>query len=242
MNKYLGLTLLLALVICSFTAPDNRTLFTVGNEPVTVNEFEYVYNKNNVNNQADYSEKSLRDYLNLYENFRLKVREAETMHLDTISSLKSELEGYRKQLAKSYLTDREITDKLINEAYERSKIEINASHILIKCDENANPADTLVAYKKIMAIKKRLEKGESLGTSNAGGAIGWAGGADGRGAVGTLAAAGAACGCGRKVGPSGRRMGAELIPGGKGGNSGTAGAEARPDAEATTPPIRYSAS
>ncbi len=162
MNKYAGLAIICSFVLCSYIATDNRTLFTAGNEPVTVSEFEYVYNKNNVNNQADYSEKSLRDYLNLYENFRLKVKEAEAMHLDTISSLKSELEGYRKQLAKSYLTDREITDKLIKEAYERSKTEIDASHILIKCDENANPADTLIAYKKIMALKKRLEKGESF--------------------------------------------------------------------------------
>ena len=143
---------------------DNRTLFSVGGQPVTVSDFEYVYNKNNVNNQADYSEKSLRDYLNLYENFRLKVMEAEALKIDTITSLKSELEGYRKQLSKSYLTDREISDKLINEAYERSKIEINASHILIRCDENANPADTLAAYKKIMALKKRLDKGESFET------------------------------------------------------------------------------
>src|SRR5580698_10858845 len=162
MKKYYGSLLFLVIFLLSFTQDDTRTLFTVGGDKVTVNEFEYVYNKNNVNNQADYSEKSLRDYLNLYENFRLKVKEAEAMHLDTISSLKSELEGYRKQLSKSYLTDREITDKLINEAYERSKTEINASHILIRVDENANPADTLKAYKKIMDIKKRLEKGESF--------------------------------------------------------------------------------
>ena len=162
MKKYLGALVLLSVVILSFTTDDSRTLFTVGGDKVTVSEFEYVYNKNNVNNQADYSSKSLTDYLNLYENFRLKVKEAEAMKLDTISSLKAELEGYRKQLAKSYLTDREISDKLITEAYERSKIEVNASHILVRCDENANPADTLIAYKKIVAIKKRIDKGESF--------------------------------------------------------------------------------
>lgn len=141
---------------------DSRTLFTVGGDKITVGEFQYVYNKNNINNQADYSEKSLRDYLRLYENFRLKVKEAEAMKLDTISSLNTELDGYRKQLAKSYLTDREISDKLIIEAYERSQKEINASHILVRCDENANPADTLTAYKKILALKKRIDKGESF--------------------------------------------------------------------------------
>lgn len=157
--------LLTLFTCCSFalasaqTGTDSRTLFTVGNEKVTVSEFEYVYTKNNVNNQADFSEKSLTDYLNLYENFRLKVKEAEAMKLDTIQSLLSELDGYRKQLAKSYLTDREISDKLIEEAYNRSLNEVNASHILIKCDENANPADTLAAFKKAMALRTQLQKG-----------------------------------------------------------------------------------
>lgn len=140
------------------------TLFTVAGQPVSVGDFEYVYTKNNINNQADYSEKSLRDYLNLYENFRLKVKEAEAMKLDTIASLKNELEGYRKQLAKSYLTDKEISDQLIREAYDHLSKEIDVSHILVRLDENANPADTAAAYKKIMDIKKRLNKGEDFGT------------------------------------------------------------------------------
>ncbi|MBL7778776.1 MAG: peptidylprolyl isomerase [Chitinophagales bacterium] len=141
---------------------DQRTLFTVAGDKVTVHEFEAVYTKNNVNNQSDYSEKSLRDYLTLYQNFRLKVKEAEAQKIDTITSLMSELDGYRKQLAKTYLTDREISDKLIQEAYDRSLVEVNASHILVKCDENANPADSMAAYKKILALRKRIEKGESF--------------------------------------------------------------------------------
>lgn len=32
---------------------------------------------------------------------------------------------------------------------------------MVKCDENANPADTLVAFKKILALKKRLDKGKA---------------------------------------------------------------------------------
>ena len=162
MKRFLSSLLVLAVATAFAQNTDSRVLFTVGGEKVTVADFEYVYNKNNINNQSDYSEKSLRDYLNLYENFRLKVKEAEAMHLDTISSLKNELEGYRKQLAKSYLTDREISDKLIEEAYNRSRSDVNASHILVRLDENANPADTLAAFKKIMALKKRLDKGESF--------------------------------------------------------------------------------
>lgn len=162
--KFSFLATALAATSFAFSQVDKNTiLFKISGEPVTVGEFEYVYTKNNINNQADYSEKSLTDYLELYKNFRLKVKEAEALRLDTISSLMSELEGYRKQLAKSYLTDKEISDKLLQEAYERSLRDVNASHILIKCDENANPQDTLAAYKKAMNIRQRLLKGEDFG-------------------------------------------------------------------------------
>jgi len=167
--------------------PDKAAvIFTVAGAPVTVGEFEYVYTKNNINNQSNYSDSSLRNYLNLYENFRLKVKEAESLHLDTIASLQSELEGYRKQLAKSYLTDKEITYQLIQEAYNRSRSEVNVSHILVGCDENANPADTLAAYKKALDYRAKLMKGEDFGklaresaekgdpsAKDNGGSIGW---------------------------------------------------------------------
>jgi peptidyl-prolyl cis-trans isomerase SurA len=164
MKKLLALSFgTISLLAQAQKADKSAVIFTVASQPVTVGEFEYVYTKNNINNQANYSEQSLNDYLKLYENFRLKVKEAEALHLDTISTLKTELEGYRKQLAKNYLTDREISDQLIQEAYDRSLKEVRAAHILVKCDENANPADTLAAYKKITDIRKRILKGEDFG-------------------------------------------------------------------------------
>ncbi len=159
----LGLFGLCSSTVSLFAQSNESVLFTLGKDPVYVRDFEYVYNKNNINNQADYSEKSLTEYLRLYENFRLKVKEAEAQKLDTIKSLQNELESYRKQLAKSYLTDREITDKLIEEAYQRSLQEVNVSHILVKLAEDANPADTLAAWKKIQDIRKRITKGEDFG-------------------------------------------------------------------------------
>ena len=73
-----------------------------------------------------------REYLDLYTKFKLKVREAYAMRLDTITSLKTELDGYRKQLAESYLTDKEITDRLVKEAYDRMQKDIHVAHIMIK--------------------------------------------------------------------------------------------------------------
>jgi peptidyl-prolyl cis-trans isomerase SurA len=139
-------------------------LFTLGGSPVLLSEFQYVYHKNNVNAADAYTLKSLEDYLQLYINFRLKVREAMDLGMDTITSIKKELDTYRQQLSKSYLFDREVNERLIEEAYQRMQKEVRASHILVSIDETGLPADTLEAYKKAMDIRKRLLKGEDFAT------------------------------------------------------------------------------
>ncbi|MBA3901998.1 MAG: peptidylprolyl isomerase, partial [Bacteroidetes bacterium] len=102
-------------------------------------------------------------YVELFVNFKLKVREAESLGLDTTDSFKNELAGYRKQLAQPYLTDTLVDDNLLKEAYERMKIEINASHILINLSETALPKDTLIAYQKAIKLRERILKGENFG-------------------------------------------------------------------------------
>jgi peptidyl-prolyl cis-trans isomerase SurA len=145
-----------AIIITSISfAQQKDVLITIGNDKISKQEFENVYRKNNAK-QAKADEKTLREYLDLYINFRLKVKEAEALGLDTVGSFEKELAGYRKQLAAPYLTDKEVTEKLIREAYERSQKEIRASHILITCKEDASPKDTLAAYTKVMNIRKRV--------------------------------------------------------------------------------------
>jgi peptidyl-prolyl cis-trans isomerase SurA len=100
--------------------------------------------------------------MDLFVNFKLKVTEAMELKLDTSEAFKQELSGYRKQLAGPYLTDKNVTDALITEAYERMKTEVRASHILIKCAEDALPKDTLIAYNKAVDYRKRALKGENF--------------------------------------------------------------------------------
>ena len=82
---------------------EDNILFSVGDTKVKTSEFEYIYKKNNFTNKADYSRKSLEDYLNLYVNFRLKVKEAISQGLDTNDRFKEELAMYEKQLLDSYV-------------------------------------------------------------------------------------------------------------------------------------------
>lgn len=137
---------------------DNKVLFTVGNDKVTVEEFVKVYKKNN--QDVDLTDKeALDEYLNLYINFKLKVAEAEALMMDTSQSFIKELDGYRSQLAKPYFVDESVNEELLQEAYSHLQRDVRASHILIMVDENATPSDTLRAYEKIVEVLDNINAG-----------------------------------------------------------------------------------
>jgi peptidyl-prolyl cis-trans isomerase SurA len=131
-------------------------LMSIGNSNVSLSEFESVYSKNRGKDEASKDPKALDNYLDLFVTFKMKVKEAEEMGLDTSTSFKTELNGYRKQLAQPYLTDKDVNDQLLNEAYERMKSDVHARHLLIKLDENALPKDTIEAYNRALIIRNEL--------------------------------------------------------------------------------------
>lgn len=133
-------------------------LFSVQGKPVHVSEFDYIYKKTN-GQQADYSKASLEEYLDLYVKFKLKVQRAKDMKMDTIATLARELEGYRRQLADTYLVDREVTDKLIAEVYQRMAVEREVYHILLKIKPNATTEDSAVVLDRAQRILEMLKKG-----------------------------------------------------------------------------------
>ena len=141
---------------------DKQVLMTIGDQEVTVKEFNDVYYKNTLKSDV-IEKKSVDEYLDLFTTFRMKVMEAERLQLDTSAKFQRELAGYRKQLAKPFMSSDDITDELIEEAYQRKLKDLRASHILIRCDKNALPSDTLKAYNKAMDIRKRALKGEDFG-------------------------------------------------------------------------------
>jgi len=140
---------------------DKKTLLTIGDEKITVGEFMRVYNKNNTQTNLE-EPSSIEDYLELYIDFKLKVKEAEDLKMDTAAAFKKELAGYRKQLAKPYFVDEKVNEDLLKEAYERKLQDIRASHILIMVDKDATPEDTLTAYNKIMKIRDEIMNGKDF--------------------------------------------------------------------------------
>lgn len=141
-----------------FSQNTDPILFELGDQQVKLSEFEYIYNKNN-GQGADYSRESLEEYLDLYIRFKMKVQKARDLQMDTIEALSTELAGYRRQLASSYLTDKEVIDRLCRQLYERQQEDVHISHILIAGDDNIAELDTMEMYKKAMEVYQKLEKG-----------------------------------------------------------------------------------
>ena len=140
-----------------------KVLFTVDKQPVYTDEFMKVFNKNR-NIVSEENKKSIEEYLELYINYKLKLRQAYDLKYDTVSAYKKELAQYKEQLIAPYLKDNTITDKLVREAYERTKKEVNASHILIRLQPKATPKDTLKAYQKIMEARNKIIEGTPFET------------------------------------------------------------------------------
>ena len=156
--KRLALSLVAILAVGNLLAQNNNDILVkVGNESITKGAFVNAYSKNNDLSTA--TEKDLREYLNLFINYRMKVQEAQSMKMDTSAAFVRELASYENQSAQQYLIDSEVSEQLLNEAFERAKSQVRASHILVMCGSSATPKDTLAAYHKIMQIRDKIMKG-----------------------------------------------------------------------------------
>lgn len=138
----------------------NAVIFTIGDETVTKDEFLFSFLKNNQLSKATPEE--LRDYLDLYVNFKLKVKEGKLLKIDTSATFQRELASYRQQSAQQYLTDKDVSNHLVEEALDRMKYNIRASHIMVAVDLDAKPEDTLIAYNKAIDIRNRVLNGMSF--------------------------------------------------------------------------------
>ncbi len=148
----LGILTLSAITLTSIAQTSEPVIMTINGKPVYKSEFENVYKKNS-GKEVSKEQKSVKEYVDLFSTFKMKVFEAEANGLDTNSAFKTELSGYRKQLAAPYLTDKNVNDALLMEAYNRMKTEVKAAHILLRLAEDALPKDTIEAYTRIMIIR-----------------------------------------------------------------------------------------
>ncbi len=147
---------LLLSFICCASALFSQTLFTYGDASVDKEEFLRAYNKNKT--PVTDKEKALREYLDLYIKFKLKVKAARDLHLDTLQQLQADLQSFRSQVDESYMNDDKALNELVNEAFTRSQKDIHVVHFYTGIDDKMSADDTARAYKAMKELQDKLKE------------------------------------------------------------------------------------
>ncbi|MCP9752919.1 peptidylprolyl isomerase [Ferruginibacter sp. HRS2-29] len=132
-----------------------QTLITYGNSTVSKDEFWRAYNKNKP--VVTDKEKSVREYLELYTNFKLKVKAAQDLRIDTLQQIQYDVQNFRNQVTENYLSDDKGFKRLQDEAFDRSQKDIHAIHFSVPVD-TAHPE---IALKAITELQAELKAGKT---------------------------------------------------------------------------------
>ena len=135
-----GLTIIFLCLGLTVFAQQDPMLMRINGKDILRSEFEYIYNKNNA--LSGIEQKTLNEYVDLFVNFKLKVAAAEAMGLDITRAFREELEGYRRQLAKTYLTDETVSELAARQIYDKMKAnqragQVRVSHIFKSLPQTA---------------------------------------------------------------------------------------------------------
>ncbi len=157
MKKHYMPVALLAATILTATAGKKSTepvLMTVNGKNVPVSEFVYLYEKNN---QQQAEPQTLDQYVDMFVNYKLKVADAEAAGIDTTEAFQNEYVGYCNDLAKPYLTDSTVIEKLRNDMYARLGTSRKVHHIIV--NPGRTPDERLASVNHLDSIRTAILNG-----------------------------------------------------------------------------------
>ncbi|MGF2413174.1 MAG: peptidylprolyl isomerase, partial [Ferruginibacter sp.] len=150
--------LLLLTLAVNFSMLCAQTLFTYGNNVVDKEEFLRAYNKNKT--VTENKEAALKEYLDLYAKFKLKVKAAKDARLDTLPQITSDLQNFRSQIDETYMNNDDALNELINEAFLHSQKDLHVIHFFTAIAAKITPADSLKAIKAMQEVYNNLLAGK----------------------------------------------------------------------------------
>lgn len=156
MKKIAFIVASLVMGLSAVAQTDDPVIMKINGKSITRSAFEYSFNKNNSDGVID--KKTVEEYVPLFVNFKLKVAEAESQHLDTLTSIRKELDGYKEQMVLPTLVDSAFIEREARRTYENTASRfagqdlLTASHILVLMRQDATEAQQAAAKAKIDSI------------------------------------------------------------------------------------------
>lgn len=142
------LLLLSIIFIAAFTFAQTKSSKDViaefKGEKITWGEFENAYKKNDIINNTTKSDTigKLKNFLDLYVNYRMKLEDGIQRGFADDPDIKSELDGYKNQITRTFYIEKYLIHPILKKLYERRKWELRGSHIMF-VHRNGNDAEVL---------------------------------------------------------------------------------------------------
>lgn len=167
MNK-LFLIALAMFATANLMAQDNDpVIMNINGNDIKRSEFEYSYNKNNSEGVID--KKDVRDYVQLYVDYKLKVEAAKDAGIDTLTNIRTELQGYREQIVYPTIENPLFLEDQAYKTYINTKNHygdadlLTCQHILILMRQDATEQQQQEAKQRIDSIYQCVLAGEDFG-------------------------------------------------------------------------------
>ena len=124
-------------------------LLTLGGRPVVKDELLYLLGKSQPAEARtnSMSREEFEENLELFINYKLKVREAEAKGLDQEEEFRLEFDSFKENLKSPFLIRNSLEEGELRKSYARLQEVIRASHILVQFPANASSEDSLIVLK-----------------------------------------------------------------------------------------------
>jgi peptidyl-prolyl cis-trans isomerase SurA len=161
---FLQFALLVTAPPSAIAQDSNQVLLTVGGKPVEKDELVYLISKGKGNDGGaqGVSREEFEENLDLFINYKLKVREAESMGLDKSEEFLREFQSFKETLIAPYLIKNSLEEGELRKAYSRIQEVVKASHILFQFPPNASTEDSLIVLRMALKVKGEIENGANI--------------------------------------------------------------------------------
>ena len=160
--RLIGIVSAITIIIFTACSPKGSDMLVAefGDYGITKNEFEKAYAKN-VGSWEKAEQDSITAYqkfLDLYVNFKMKLRDAEVRNFVNNPEMKAELDDYKTKVGVSYFKEKELIGPAVKNFYDMRKYELRVSHIMFRPDTITKPE----AKKMAEDIIARINNGEKF--------------------------------------------------------------------------------
>lgn len=146
----------------SYSQDASEVIFTLGGQPVEKDELVYLLSKGQITGTSGVSREEFEENLELFINFKLKVKEAESLGLDQGEEFEREFESFKESLIAPFLIKNSLEEGELRKAYARMQEIVRASHVLLQFPPNASSEDSLIVLKMALKIKSEIENGGNI--------------------------------------------------------------------------------